>query len=200
MQLTISLTMSSLHILLALCVTLTTSLTLNPPGRHDLLSRVEAGVGSAYSAPFNMEIVASVDITPSRPSEPLSIGMDRTTSMVKPDVEIEFSIVSRDNLVPATDVSALEIGGISRETGAFTTTANTGSQIPPYAGSDASFSVTHDSSRWDGYYRQHLTSCVRRHKADLSRCIQQCKPTAPSYRSKSLQNPIFIQKMSQAWW
>lgn len=189
--------MSSLHIVLALCVTLTMSLSLNQ-GRHDLLGGVGEGVGSANSAPLNMEILASVDITPSTPSEPLSIGVDRTTSVVKPDVEIAFSFVPRDNLIPTADVGTLETGEIPREAGGSTTAANTGTQTSPHAGSDASF--PNDSKRWSGYYRQHLTSCVRRHKADFSRCIQRCKPTAPSYRSRGLQNPISIQKTSQAWW
>lgn len=135
-----SLAMSSLHIVLALCVTLTMSLTLNQ-GRHDLLGGVGEGEGSAYSAPLNMEIVASVDITPSTPSEPLSIGVDRTSSVVKPDVKIAFSFVPRDNLIPSTNVGTLETGEIPSEAGVSTTTANTGTQTSPYAGSDTSFPV-----------------------------------------------------------
>lgn len=49
MQLIIPLAMFSPYIVLALCVTLTMSLTLNQ-GRHDLLGGVGEGVESAYSA------------------------------------------------------------------------------------------------------------------------------------------------------
>lgn len=140
MQLIIPLAMSSPYIVLALCVTLTTSLTLNQ-GRHDLLGGVGEGVGSAYSAPLNMEIAASVDINPFTPSEPSSFWVDKTTSMVKPDVEIAFNFVPRENLIATTDIGASDTGGTPREGGGSTISATTDIQTSVNADSDALFPV-----------------------------------------------------------
>lgn len=129
MQLITPLAMSFPYIVFALCVTLTTSLTLNQ-GRHDLLGGVGEGVGSAYSAPLNMEIAASVDINPSTSLEPLSIGVDKITSMVKPDVEIAFNFFLRNNLIATT-----------REGGGSTTSTTTDIQTSINADADASLPI-----------------------------------------------------------
>lgn len=88
-----------------------------------------------------MEIAASVDINPSALSDPSSIGVDKTTSRVKPDVEIAFDFVLRENLIATIDIDTSDTGGTSREGQRSTTSATTDIRTSAHADTDALFPV-----------------------------------------------------------